>query len=300
MILPLIRAGYLILAVLCFVNLSGFSARAADVQVDLELALGIDVSGSVDEEEAVLQRNGYIAAFRHPSIIDAIRHGSLGRIAVAYYEWAGFGHMKIIAPWSLIKDKASAHAFANILTREQPETARRTAIAAAISFGAGYFDNNEFTGKRRVLDISGDGPNNWGDRVDQARDQAVARGITINGLPIVNDRPSLFGRPPMQNLDLYYRDCVIGGPGAFYVVARDFKDFARAVLRKLILEIAGRQPAAPTSRQATSRHGNPLLVYIAGKPAKTKRVAPPCDSGERMRWQRFNDDDDILIPLPRQ
>ena len=108
-------------------------AHAADVPVDLELALGIDVSGSVDEEEAVLQRNGYIAAFRHPSIVDAIQHGGLGRIAVSYYEWAGFGHMKIIAPWTLIKDKATADGFADLLTREQPETARRTAIAAAIS-----------------------------------------------------------------------------------------------------------------------------------------------------------------------
>jgi hypothetical protein len=93
------------------------------------------------------------------------------------------------------------------------------------------------------------------------------------------------------------RDCVIGGPGAFYVVARDFKDFARAVLRKLILEIAGRQPAAPTPHRANLRPGNPLLIRIAGKPAKARRVAPPCDAGERMRWQWFNDDDDILIPL---
>ncbi|MBT5047990.1 MAG: DUF1194 domain-containing protein, partial [Rhodospirillaceae bacterium] len=172
-------------------------AHAADVPVDLELALGIDVSGSVDEEEAVLQRNGYIAAFRHPSIVDAIQHGGLGRIAVSYYEWAGFGHMKIIAPWTLIKDKATADGFADLLTREQPETARRTAIAAAISFGADYFDGNGFAARRRVLDISGDGPNNWGELVNVARDRAVARGITINGLPIVNDRPSYSGRMPM-------------------------------------------------------------------------------------------------------
>ena len=265
--------------------------------MDLELALGIDVSGSVDDQEAVLQRNGYIAAFRHPSVVDAIQHGSLGRIAVSYYEWAGFGHMKIIAPWTLIGDKASAAAFAKALTVEHPETARRTAIAAAISFGAGYFDGNGFVARRRVLDISGDGPNNWGDRVDNARDEAVARGVTINGLPIVNDRPTFSGRPPMRNLDLYYRDCVIGGPGAFYTVARDFKDFARAVLRKLILEIAGRQPAAPLRRRAGSRQDNPLLIRVAGRPAKGRRIAPPCDAGERTRWQRFNDDDDIFIPL---
>lgn len=275
--------------------------RATDMPVDLELALGIDVSGSVDEEEAILQRNGYIAAFRHPSIVDAIQHGGRGRIAVSYYEWAGFGHMKIIAPWTLIKDKASAHGFADLLTREEPETARRTAIAAAIAFGADYFNGNGLSARRRVLDISGDGPNNWGELVDVARDRAVASGITINGLPIVNNRPSYSGRMPMANLDLYYRDCVIGGPGAFYIVARDFKDFARAVLRKLILEIAGRQPRKspeiPVLRRAQRRS---LLIRVANGPAGANRTAPPCDAGEQMRWRRFEDDDDILIPFPRR
>lgn len=286
----------LVLSVLCLIPPPGL---AKDIPVDLELALGIDVSGSVDEEEAVLQRNGYIAAFRHPSILGAIKHGALGRIAVSYYEWAGFGHMKIIAPWTLIEDKNSADAFATMLTREQPETARRTAIAAAISFGARSFDANGFSGKRRVLDISGDGPNNWGDRVDTARDWAVARGVTINGLPIVNDRPSFFGRPPMKDLDLYYRDCVIGGPGAFYVVAKDFKDFARAVLRKLILEIAGRAPSAPRYRQAIAKPGNSLFLPVATT-RQTRRTAPPCDAGERMRWRRIDEDDDVFLPFPQR
>ena len=271
--------------------------RAADMPVDLELALGIDVSGSVDEEEAVLQRNGYIAAFRHPSIVGAIQHGRLGRIAVSYYEWAGFGHMKIIAPWTLIKDKGSANGFADLLTREEPETARRTAIAAAIAFGADYFDGNGFSARRRVLDISGDGPNNWGELVNVARDRAIAKGITINGLPIVNNRPSFSGRMPMANLDLYYRDCVIGGPGAFYIVAKDFKDFARAVLRKLILEIAGRQPKRPAIQRTQRRS---LLIRITNNPARANKTAPPCDAGEQMRWQRLEDDDDILFPPLRR
>ena len=289
-------------AVLALSGMLGPPVHAADVPVDLELALGIDVSGSVDEEEAILQRNGYIAAFRHPSVVDAIQHGVYGRIAVSYYEWAGFGHMKIIAPWTLIRDKATADAFATSLTVDEPETARRTAIAAAISFGTTSFDGNGFNGKRRVLDISGDGPNNWGDRVDAARDLAVARGITINGLPIVNDRPTFSGRPPMKNLDLYYRDCVIGGPGAFYVVAKDFKDFGRAVLRKLILEIAGRQPVSPGPSRAgsTPPPANKLLVYVAGNAAKADRTAPPCDAGERMRGRWLNDDDDFFFPLPRR
>ena len=289
---------FLLLAGLYLAFVGGWSAYAAEVPVDLELALGIDVSGSVDDKEAILQRNGYIAAFRHPSVVDAIQHSKLGRIAVSYYEWAGFGHMKIIAPWTLITDKATANAFATQLTKEEPETARRTAIAAAITFGADFFDRNGFAGKRRVLDISGDGPNNWGDTVNSARDLAVARGITINGLPIVNNRPSYSGRPQMKNLDLYYRDCVIGGPGAFFVVANDFKDFARAVLRKLILEIAGKQPTTPWPQSAKSSFTNPLLVRVAAKVPRAKRTAPPCNAGERMRWQRFDEDDDTIFTLP--
>lgn len=253
---------------------------AAAVPVDLELLLGVDVSGSIDDEEAKLQRDGYIAAFRHPMIADAIRSGFLGRIAVSYYEWAGFGHMKIIAGWTLIEDRESALAFAGKLTEVAPETARRTAISEAIGFAVGSFDENDFTGKRRVVDISGDGPNNWGPLVTTARDRAVAAGITINGLPIINDRLSPFGWPTITNLDLYYRDCVIGGRGAFMVVANTFNDFAAAVLKKLVLEIAGLQPD----------YGD---VRVAARPSLARPVAfrkpPPCDIGER-RWE---DNDDL-------
>jgi hypothetical protein len=254
-------------------GLAGGPAPAAELEpVDLELALAVDVSGSIDDQEALLQREGYIAAFRHPKIIEAIGGGFLRRIAVSYYEWAGFGHMKIIADWTVIHDTASAHAFAEQLTLEPPQTARRTAISDAITFGAGFLETNGFDGTRRVLDISGDGPNNWGPVVTAARDGAVARGITINGLPIMNGRPSRFGSLPIDNLDLYYQNCVIGGPGAFLVVAEDFTDFAQAILRKLYLEIAGRAPPAP-----------PAAYRPAGG-----RVAPPCDVGER-RWDDIDD-----------
>jgi hypothetical protein len=254
-------------------GLAGGPAAGAEMEaVDLELALAIDVSGSIDDQEALLQREGYIAAFRHPKIIQAISGGYLRRIAVSYYEWAGFGHMKIIADWTVIHDTTSAHAFAEQLTLEPPQTARRTAISDAITFGVGFLEANRFDGTRRVLDISGDGPNNWGLLVTGARDAAVARGITINGLPIMNGRPSRFGSLPIDNLDLYYQNCVIGGPGAFLVVAEDFTDFAQAILRKLYLEIAGRAPPAPT----TGHH-----------PAGG-RAAPPCDIGER-RWDDIDD-----------
>ncbi|MEE8548171.1 MAG: DUF1194 domain-containing protein [Alphaproteobacteria bacterium] len=255
------------------------TATEEEIEVDLELALAVDVSGSIDDEEAVLQRAGYIAAFRHPRVLEAIRRSGLGRIAVAYYEWAGYGHMKVIADWTLIHDKASAIAFAAKLTKEPPQTASRTAIGSAIKFAVPFFEGNEYEAQRRVLDISGDGPNNWGGLVSVARDSALAEGITINGLPIMNNRPSRYGRAPMRNLDLYYMDCVIGGPGAFIVVATRFKDFASAILRKLILEIAGETPGkAPTSKPSS-------MVRPAAAP-----MGPPCDYGERLR-DSFDVDD---------
>lgn len=268
---PLLRLCLAAWLVVC----GGAGAGAADIEVDLELALAVDVSGSIDEEEAMLQRSGYIAAFRHPDIVEAIQRGPLGRIAVSYYEWAGFGHIRVIAPWTVVGDRASAMAFAERLQLMPPEAARRTAIAAAIDFGARHFDDNGFAGRRRVLDISGDGPNNWGEPVTAARDRAVSRGITINGLPIINRRPTFSSLPPMRDLDLYYRDYVIGGPGAFYLVAGDFRDFGRAVLRKLILEIAGIQSPAAA-----------LLHHVAD------RTAPPCDTGQRQMWRWFEDDED--------
>ena len=253
----------------------------AKTAVDLELALAIDVSGSIDDEEANLQRAGYIAAFQNPRVIEAIRNGILGRIAVAYYEWAGHGHNKMIADWTVIHDRASALAFAERLGDPPPETARRTAIGQAIVFGVPLFDRNDIEGTRRVIDISGDGPNNWGQRSTVSRDFAVAAGVTINGLPIVNDRPSRWGWPSIPNLDLYYRDCVIGGPGSFLVVANTFEDFSAAVLKKLIMEIAGLTP--PKRLIYVGLRRRPLL-----RAATNERIAPPCDIGES-RWRDRED-----------
>lgn len=262
---------------------ASMAAPGAKMQeVDLELLLGIDVSGSIDDDEAELQRAGYIAAFRHPVVLKAIRSGILGRIAVAYIEWAGFGHKKVIAGWSVIHDRRSAEAFAARLTLEPPETASRTAIAETIDFAVPYFDRNSFQGLRRVFDISGDGPNNWGGPVTEARDRAVKAGIIINGLPIMNDKPSYSGRPPMDNLDLYYKNCVIGGPGAFIVVANSFKDFASAVRRKLILEIAGLTPAH------IPRRARPILAAA--------RIEPSCETQRRSPWFWGGDNDEFSIP----
>lgn len=285
-----IRAGRLAAATVALAcALSASPSRAAEIPVDLELALAIDVSGSVDFEEARLQREGYIAAFRNPRVIRAIRGGPYGRIAVLYYEWAGFGHMRVIVPWTLVDSEQASFAVADALGRDPPQTARRTAIAAAIDFGAASFDNNGFEGRRRVIDISGDGPNNWGDPVTEARDRAVRKGVTINGLPILDDTHSLGGLPPTPNLDIYYQNCVIGGPGSFVVVARDFRSFADAVLRKMVLEIAGLRPTAPAiARGARLLRGMPAHRLVASRDLRRiaePREGPPCDIGER-QWNR--------------
>ncbi|BBK29759.1 uncharacterized protein DUF1194 [Stella humosa] len=219
----------------------GDLARAAGEPVDLELVLAVDVSGSVDAVEARLQREGYVAAFRDPEVVRAIRSGMVGRIAVLYFEWASQHESRVVLDWQVVADAGSATAFADRLASEPVLRGRRTSIAAAIDFAVPHF-GRRYEGTRRVIDLSGDGPNNDGAPVVPARDRAVAAGIVINGLPIINERQFTWGLPNLKELDLYYRDCVIGGPGAFYIVAEDFESFAAAVKRKLVLEIAGRMP----------------------------------------------------------
>jgi hypothetical protein len=247
-------------------------ARGATA-VDLELVLGVDISGSVDAEEGALQRDGYVAALQDPRVISAIRGGALRRIAVTYFEWADEEAQAVVVGWTLIDSEAAARAFAQRIAAAPMARGLYTSVSAALRFAVPLFDNNGFDGTRRVIDLSGDGPNNVGGLVTQARDAAVARRITVNGLPIVNDRMDRYGAP-MPNLDLYYRNCVIGGPGAFMVVAEDFQSFAVAVRRKLILEIAGLTPP-PRS---------PDLLHRAAA-----RWEPPCDAGERRLERRFRD-----------
>lgn len=214
-------------------------AAKADLPVDLELVLAVDVSGSVDEEEAKLQRAGYIDALLNPKVIGAIRSGPLGRIAVAYMEWAGDHYQRVTVGWTLLDGPAAAQSFVGSLEEAPLRTAQWTSISAAIDHAAGLFEGNGFEGTRRVIDVSGDGVNNRGRPVQDARDAALAAGITINGLPILNDRPNPWGGPTTPNLDVYYRDNVIGGPGAFLVPAVNFESFSDAILSKLLLEIAG-------------------------------------------------------------
>lgn len=246
------------------------STVLADEAVDLELVLAVDVSRSIDVDEATLQREGYVRAFRDPEVIRAIQHGILGRIAVIYVEWAGVGHHRHISDWQLIDGPESAESFIARLNDLPPAAAMRTSISSAIEYSLKQFNGNGFEGTRRAIDVSGDGPNNAGVLVTVARDIAVAAGVTINGLPIMDEGGGPYSWYNIPDLDLYYEYCVIGGPGAFIVTADGFSNFAEAVRRKLILEIAGRSPPEP-----------PRLIPVQSR--TEARVPPPCDIGERLR-----------------
>lgn len=206
------------------------TAAIAAEEVDLALVLAVDSSGSVDAEEFALQRRGYAGALIHPDVLGAIRRGAVGAIAVAVVEWSGPTFRNIVVEWTKITDQASAEGVAAKLVG-LPRTifGGGTAVGAAIDLGMEMLAKCPFAGLRRTIDVSGDGVNNRGRAPDLARDEAVAERVTINGLAIVE-----FG----NDIEGYYRDHVIGGPGAFVIRADGFADFARAVRRKLILEIA--------------------------------------------------------------
>ncbi|MDX1540581.1 MAG: DUF1194 domain-containing protein [Geminicoccaceae bacterium] len=228
-----------------------FPAAAQEVPVDLELVLAVDISGSVDEVEARLQRAGYVTALRHPDVIEAIQGGMIGRIAVSYVEWANEFYQHTVLDWTLLEQPGDAVAFSDALAEAPLMSVPWTSLSGAIDHAAALFDANGYDGVRRVIDVSGDGYNNRGRLPELARDEAISDGITINGLPIVNDRPNPWGGAPPADLDRYFEERVIGGPGAFIVIAEDYTDFASAILSKLLLEIAGDVPrklAAQESR----------------------------------------------------
>ena len=211
-------------------------AAQTEGEVDLALVLAVDVSRSMDPEEQELQRQGFIEAFRSPLVHDAVRAGILGRIMLTYMEWSADTYQHVIVPWTIIEGADGANEFADRLSRAPMARVSRTSISGAIDAGVKLLNEAGVEALRRVIDISGDGPNSSGRMVTLARDEAVARGIAINGLPIMLKRPTGFG--DMENLDRYYHDCVIGGPGAFIVPVRERSQFAEAIRTKIIREIA--------------------------------------------------------------
>jgi Protein of unknown function (DUF1194) len=210
----------------------------AQTPVDVELVLAVDMSQSMDPGEHELQRSGYLAALLHPDVLRAIRDGIHGKVAITYVEWGGPSTQAVRVPWTLIDDEASARGFVEELAGKPVRTIRGTSISGALAFAATLFEDNGYEGFRRVIDISGDGPNSSGAPVAPTRDAVLAAGLVVNGLPIMLREP---GYTPwsIPDLDIYYADCVIGGPGAFVLPVDDPGQLADAIRQKLVLEIAG-------------------------------------------------------------
>ena len=229
-----------LLSALGFISLAG--PAMAQVDVDLELVLAVDVSRSMDYDEQQLQRDGYVNAFRHPEVLQAIASGAVGRIAVTYMEWAGPSYQQVLVPWMTIGGRDDAEVFAALLEKAPIMRETGTSISGGLIGAARLFQSSGARGLRQAIDVSGDGPNNMGLPVVPMRDQVIEQGITINGLPVVLKTSSYFGGINIPNLDVYYEDCVIGGPGAFMITVDDPAGFEKAIRRKLVLEIAGLPP----------------------------------------------------------
>ena len=244
--------------------------EARDPVVDVELVLAVDVSYSMDMEELAIQREGYAQAIVSKEFLSALKTGPTGKVAVTYFEWAASTDQKLIIPWRIIDGPESADAVAAEILKTPIRRASRTSISGAIYFAMPLFENNSYTGLRRVIDISGDGPNNNGSPVTIARDEALAKGIVINGLPIMAKELS-YSTMDIENLDWYYEDCVIGGPGSFVVAIKERDKFKEAIRTKLVMEVAGLQPA-------------PRIVPVAGREPRVN-----CMVGEKIwqdRWGR--------------
>lgn len=228
------------LALLCLV--AGAPPARAQAEVDLALVIAVDVSASMDQDEQELQREGYAEAFRSPLVQAAIREGAIGRIAVAYMEWSGAADQWIVLPWTVLDNPEGILSFADRISHLALRRSSLTSISGALDRAASLFDSGSLKAARRVIDVSGDGPNNDGRAVETARDETVAKGIIINGLPIMLKQP---GYDDLPDLDRYYRDCVIGGPGAFVEPARDRAQFQDAIKMKILREVSSAPDAAP-------------------------------------------------------
>ena len=243
-------------------------SRNAASEVDVALILAVDVSYSMDMDELAIQREGYAQAIVSPDFLQALKTGPNGKVAVTYFEWAAANDQKIIIPWRVIDGPESADAVANEIMKTPVRRASRTSISGAIHFAMPLFEDSPYRGLRNVIDISGDGPNNNGLPVTAARDAALAKGIVINGLPIMVKQPS-YSTMDITDLDVYYEDCVIGGPGSFVVAIKGREKFKEAIRTKLVLEVAGRTP----ERRVV--------------PVSSKEPRVSCLIGERIWQQRW-------------
>ena len=255
----------LVLAALVAFSGRSVSQTAPITEVDVALVLAVDISFSMDLKELALQRAGYVEALRSPEVHKAIANGATGRIGLTFFEWAGMNIQHHLIPWTVIDSPAAAMAFADELEKQPTRRGQRTSVSAAIDFSAKQLDDSPYRALRKVMDVSGDGPNNSGRPVTVARDEAVQKGISINGLPISIKRP---GYLDISDLDMYYEDCVIGGQGAFVIPITSKAQFIQTIKTKLIMEISD-APSAPAR-----------LVM----PAQARAPRVSCTIGETM-WR---------------
>jgi hypothetical protein len=237
--------------------------------VDIELVIAVDISYSMDPDELAVQREGYAQAIISSEFLQALKSSRYGKVALTYFEWSASKDQKIIIPWRLIDGPEAADAVSAEILNAPIRRASKTSISGAINFAMPLYDGSGYHGVRRVLDISGDGPNNDGEPVATPRAAALERGITINGLPIMVKDPS-YSTMDIDNLDWYYEDCVIGGAGAFVVPIKGRDQFKDAIRTKLVLEVAGNEPPRK-------------LVPVA----ENKQPRISCTIGEQMWQQRW-------------
>jgi Protein of unknown function (DUF1194) len=252
-------------------NAAQLAQKAEEAQVDVELVLAVDVSYSMDLDELAVQREGYAEALISPDFLQALKSGPHAKIAITYFEWAAAHDQKIIIPWRVVDGPETAGAVAAEILKTPLRRASRTSVSGAINFGMQVLSENPYKGLRRVIDISGDGPNNNGEPVLIARDAALAQGVIINGLPIMVKQAS-YATMDIDNLDIYFEDCVIGGPGSFVIPIKERAKFKEAIRTKLILEVA-------------------WLLQPEGSvvPAQRREPRVPCTVGEQLwreRWGR--------------
>jgi Protein of unknown function (DUF1194) len=269
-------AGLAAILLLLAWSLQPSQARGGPNEVDVELVLAVDISYSMDMEEQRLQRDGYIKALTSPDVLQAIRAGQIGKIAVTYFEWAGSDVQRVVVPWQIIDGPETADAFVAKLAAAPISRWYRTSVSGAILYGQALLENNGYDSVRRVLDISGDGANNQGIPVTVARERALKAGIVINGLPIMinNGRRSVFD---MDDLDDYYSDCVIGGPGAFMIAITERDQFVQATRTKILREIA----SVPDLQLP------PVVQVIPANTESESRPKVDCGIGERQWQERY-------------
>lgn len=263
------RAAWGALLLLASVLLGGTARADDEAAADLALVLAVDVSRSMDLDEQQLQREGYVGAFRSEVIHQAIEKGVVGRIAVSYVEWSGPNDQKVVIPWTVIDGRAGALAFADRLASAPIGRVFSTSISGAIDFSLRHLERSGVEPLRRVIDISGDGPNNTGRSVTAARDEAVEKGIVINGLPFMVKAPTGFG--DIENLDHYYEDCVIGGAGSFSTPIRDREQILDATRNKILREIADAGDMLPPIIRAQDR---PKMNCMIGEQQRRQQWGP--------------------------